>query len=140
MKKYRDYTHDDIREAVKSSCSLADTLRKLGLKPVGGNYQTIKERIAELDLDVSHHTGKLWNKGLYLDRSKIRGKQTIKASLIRSRGHKCESCKRIKWQRQLIPLELEHIDGNRMNDSDDNLKLLCPNCHAQTITYRRRKD
>jgi uncharacterized membrane protein len=38
-----------------------------------------------------------------------------------------------------IPLEMEHIDGDSKNNVRDNLKLLCPNCHAQTPTWRRRK-
>lgn len=35
------------------------------------------------------------------------------------------------------PLEIDHIDGNRQNNSRDNLVVLCPNCHALTPTYRR---
>ena len=139
MRKYRNYTNDDIREAVASSFSLANTLRLLGLRPIGGNYQTIKQRIADLDLDVSHHTGKGWNKENYKDRNKLKCKRAIKRYLLRNRGHKCESCLGTEWMGQPIPLELEHIDGNRMNDSDENHKLLCPNCHAQTPTYRRCK-
>jgi hypothetical protein len=37
-----------------------------------------------------------------------------------------------------IPLELDHIDGHHWNNSLDNLRLLCPNCHAQTPTYKAR--
>lgn len=35
-----------------------------------------------------------------------------------------------------IPLEIEHIDGNYLNNNEDNLTLLCPNCHALTETYK----
>lgn len=35
-----------------------------------------------------------------------------------------------------IPLEVEHIDGNWENSYEENLDLLCPNCHALTATYR----
>lgn len=35
-----------------------------------------------------------------------------------------------------IPLEVEHIDGDAENNSEDNLTLLCPNCHSLTKTYR----
>ena len=35
-----------------------------------------------------------------------------------------------------VPIELEHIDGNSENNSLDNLKLLCPNCHSLTPTYK----
>ena len=35
-----------------------------------------------------------------------------------------------------VPIELEHIDGNSENNSLENLKLLCPNCHSLTPTYK----
>lgn len=35
-----------------------------------------------------------------------------------------------------IPLEVDHIDGNSNNNSENNLQLLCPNCHSLTSTYR----
>ena len=35
-----------------------------------------------------------------------------------------------------IPLEIEHIDGNYKNNNEENLILLCPNCHSLTSTYK----
>lgn len=35
-----------------------------------------------------------------------------------------------------IPLEIHHIDGNYKNNNEDNLQLLCPNCHSLTETYK----
>ena len=35
-----------------------------------------------------------------------------------------------------IPLEVEHIDGNYKNNVEENLTILCPNCHALTRTYK----
>lgn len=139
MTKYRNYTESDIKFAVINSISFAEVLRKLDLVPIGGNYQTIKQRIVELDIDTSHFKGQAWNKGLYKDKSKLRAKQAIKNSLIRERGYQCESCLNKEWLSKPIPLELEHIDGNRMNDDRNNLKLLCCNCHAFTSSWRRRK-
>ena len=52
--------------------------------------------------------------------------------------HKCECCGLTTWMNEPIPLELHHIDGNRTNHKLENLKLLCPNCHAQTETYRAK--
>jgi 5-methylcytosine-specific restriction endonuclease McrA len=34
-----------------------------------------------------------------------------------------------------VPIELEHIDGDSTNNSLENLKLLCPNCHSLTPTF-----
>lgn len=51
--------------------------------------------------------------------------------------HKCQQCGLLEWNGKPIPLELDHIDGNRFNNNLDNLRMMCPNCHAQTETYCR---
>ena len=40
------------------------------------------------------------------------------------------------WNKKPIPLEVEHNDGNSDNNLMKNLSLICPNCHAQTPTYK----
>lgn len=65
----------------------------------------------------------------------LRSSGTRKHFLIRERGRRCEICKFEMWMGQPIPLTLDHIDGNSINDVKDNLRLLCPNCHAQTPTF-----
>lgn len=63
----------------------------------------------------------------------------LKNRLI-SEGYKkneCEVCGlKNKWQNKPLDMELDHIDGDRTNHLLDNLRMLCPNCHAQTETYR----
>ena len=78
-----------------------------------------------------------WNKGNRYAEFGIPGKGAFKNALLSERGHKCECCKLSEWLGKIIPLELEHTDGNRKNNTRENLKLLCPNCHAQTPTWRR---
>ena len=140
MTKYRNYTTEDIKTAVKNSVSLAGTLRVLDLIPVGGNYLTIKKRIKELNLDTSHFKGQGWNKNTFVIPLNAKRSNThIKRHLIHDRGHTCENCQSSDWLGNPIPIELEHIDGNSLNNNLTNLKLLCPNCHALTPTYRRKK-
>jgi hypothetical protein len=58
--------------------------------------------------------------------------------LIEKYGNKCMECGwySINLTSNRIPIELEHIDGNSENNSLNNLKLLCPNCHSLTPTYK----
>jgi hypothetical protein len=58
--------------------------------------------------------------------------------LIEKYGNKCMECGwcSINITSNKIPIELEHIDGNSENNNLNNLKLLCPNCHSLTPTYR----
>lgn len=64
--------------------------------------------------------------------------QHYKKYLIYKHGEKCMECGwcEINLVSQKVPIELEHIDGNSDNNSLDNLKLLCPNCHSLTPTYK----
>ena len=62
----------------------------------------------------------------------------IKTYLFNKYNNKCARC---GWgEKNLytgkIPLEVEHIDGNYKNNNEDNLTLLCPNCHSLTATYK----
>ena len=56
--------------------------------------------------------------------------------LIRIHGVQCWTCKQSEWMGEPIPVELDHVDGNSDNNSEGNLRILCPNCHAQTPTYK----
>lgn len=68
----------------------------------------------------------------------IRNPRTVRFYLLRTRGHRCESCRRIKWLKKPIPLEVDHKNGDSTNNTEENLWLLCPNCHAQTDTFKSR--
>lgn len=136
--KYK-VTKEEYQAAVQNAKSLAGVARNLGIFAGGGNYATIKRNIAKYELDTSHFTGQAWNKENWS--TKPNRTATIKLKLIRDRGHQCQGddCGLTEWRKKPIPLELEHIDGDSSNNDYSNLLLLCPNCHAQTPTWRRAK-
>lgn len=140
MRKYREYTDEDIIKHAKEVKSIAALLRKLDLRPAGGNYANIKSKLQKLDVDCSHWTGKGWRKGQRLKEWVNYSKASrLKPHLIKEKGHICELCKLSDWRGSEIPLEIHHKNGNRTDNRLDNLQLLCCNCHALTDNWRNKK-
>lgn len=134
------YTNEQIIENAKNVKSMAGLLRSLGLKPVGGNFNTMRKKVAILNIDCSHWTRQDWNKGESLKEwSEYKRNSSIKKQLLKIRGRSCEDCGLSVWKNNSIPIELHHIDGNVTNNVESNLQLLCPNCHSFTPNFRRSK-
>jgi hypothetical protein len=141
-----------LQQAVESCFSLRAVIQAIGLVPAGGNYEVVKKRIRELNLDVSHFTGQGYLRGgnhTYrtrpLDEILVRGKLEntwrLKNRLLKEglKLHQCERCRKKRWLGEPIPLEVHHLNGDRRDNSLANIELLCPNCHALTGNYRGRK-
>ena len=50
----------------------------------------------------------------------------------------CEVCGNTSWNGLEMPLEVHHKDGNKFNNLLSNIMIICPNCHAQTETYKSK--
>ena len=65
------------------------------------------------------------------------GKVQRKEVLLKEANYSCTQCGYSKCREDGTSiLEMDHIDGNPKNNAKDNLRILCPNCHALTPTYR----
>ena len=146
----RKYSQEQFRDAWEKSLSIAEVADKLGCNKNGGGYQTLRSTAEELGLSREHMTGSAWNVGErfrpvlkarpmkdILVYGKYENSSHLRTRLIREgiKAHNCEKCLLSEWMGLPIPLELDHINGNRKDHRIENLKLLCPNCHAQTWNY-----
>lgn len=149
------HTKEEYVEIAKKSFSIAQMCRELGIKPIGGNYRILHNKIKEYDIDISHFNGKGWNKGERYKQIKFATplneilveNSTYQSFKLKNRllkegikEYKCENpeCGLTEWLGKPIPLELHHINGDNTDNRLENLILLCPNCHALTDTYRAK--
>lgn len=151
----RKYTKEWLEELCKESYSYAEVLKKAGRKQGGGAQATLKQKINEFNIDVSHFTGQKWTlKPSWEPQTGLREKYSLedifkKNSFISQkvlRGYierhnlleyRCQNCGCDgSWMNGEIALELHHIDGDTTNNELSNLQYLCPNCHALTKNYR----
>lgn len=151
------YTKEWLEELCKDSYSYAEVLRKAGRAQGGGAQSTLRKKIKEFGIDISHFKGQGWSKDLTKeDTSSIQSKEkyTIEEVFTKNspvaqkvmRGYverhhlleyRCVNCGCDgHWQGGKISLEIDHIDGDNTNNELSNLRYLCPNCHALTETYR----
>lgn len=151
----KNYTKEWLEELCSDSFSYAEVLRKAGRNQGGGTQATLRKKIIEFGIDISHFTGQRWQdspnqKNNCVNREKYNLEEIfIKNSSVSQkvlRGYirrhnllpyKCQNCGCDgHWQDGIISLEIHHIDGDSKNNEIINLCYLCPNCHALTDTYK----
>lgn len=137
---------EQIIEAASVSITASSAAATLGIR-----YTTYKKHATRLGVFKTNPAGKGISKPITDERkipidkilngehpeyqtNKLR-KRLIKEGI---KEDKCESCGVSEWQGQKLNLELDHIDGNKYNHVLSNLRIICPNCHSLTSTFRGR--
>lgn len=144
------HTEERLRAAVAGATSIKDVVRHLGINQVGGNQTHISRRIATLGIDTSHFRsvrrgrpkgslgGPLCLRAA--EDGRVPGERLRRALIHAGVDERCVMCGTGPERNgRPLKLEVDHINGAWWDNRPKNLRLLCPNCHAVTDTYRGRK-
>jgi hypothetical protein len=148
-----NYSEDALREVIASSFSWAESLRKLGYCPTGGNHATLKKRVAQLGLSTAHFDPYRASRKRAaaqmtpLDEVLVENSSYSRSSLKRRlfeaglKKRRCELCGQDEtWNGRRITLIIDHINGVRNDHRLENLRIVCPNCAAGLDTHCGRKN
>lgn len=150
-KKRKQYTRKEVEEAVEKSKSYSGVFRNLNLIVNGGSYKWIKSLVEYYNIDTSHFSKErtpliflqagiattykyqklIYNKEDISTGCRIGSKKLQKYLKFNNVEYICNSCGIDSWRDFPIRLDVDHIDGNCINNKLSNLQFICPNCHRQ---------
>ncbi|MEI7035002.1 HNH endonuclease signature motif containing protein [Streptomyces pratensis] len=142
-----------LAEAVAASRSLAGVLRSLGSGDNSAARARLKRDIEAYGLCTAHFTGQGHGRGTRSPRRKSAAEilRRLDAGAPRTRttqlrralddvgvAHACVKCgTEDAWRGRRLVLEIDHINGDRLDNRLENLRYLCPSCHSQTQTFSK---
>jgi hypothetical protein len=150
VSRRRRYTDQEARDAIAASLSFSEALRRLGMRPAGGNHRTLKLVAERLDVSTEHfdpHAAQrdallAASRPIPLERILVRGstyhRSTLKRRLYRAglKKRACELCGQGEiWCGRPMSLIIDHVNGEATDNRLENLRIVCPNCAATLETH-----
>ncbi|MFF0887292.1 HNH endonuclease signature motif containing protein [Streptomyces sp. NPDC003456] len=150
------WTKEVLERAVAASTNTCEVLRTLGLDVVGGHHTHISRRIKAYGIDTSHFVPAVRTERMrYNQRRRTAAEILVEDTSPHARRvpsarlrramrelgveERCALCGTGGlWLGEPLSLEVDHVDGDWRNNRIDNVRFLCPNCHATTDRYRGR--
>lgn len=148
--KNQNFSVEEITNIVSKCESWRDVLTALGYSPDGGGtVKRLQKEFLENNIDTSHFKGQGHTKNIGKHKTPtekyLNNEIKITAHKLRLRllednifEYRCSCCGLTEWLGHPIPLELHHKNGNKDDNSLNNLELRCPNCHYFTDTYKTK--
>ncbi|GFE16675.1 hypothetical protein Sgleb_47220 [Streptomyces glebosus] len=144
----------EVKKAVAASQSFAGALACLALTDNGTSRRTLKRSVEAYGLSIAHFTGQGHRRGLpspnrrpadHILRQRAPGSRRERTTYLRRAldekevPRRCAECALgDTWQGKRLVLEIDHINGDRLDNRLGNLRYLCPSCHSQTRTFSCR--
>lgn len=148
------YEESEAREAVAASRSYSEVLRRLGMRPAGGNHAVLRRYVDEVWRIPTDH----FDAGASVRRAPTKRARPLNEILVRDSGYsrgnlktrlfteglkerRCEMCGQGElWRGRWMSLILDHINGVPDDHRLENLRIVCPNCAATLDTHCGRKN
>ena len=145
--KVYDFSEEEFNSIIQNSYSFIECCKKIGLSQNGANgRKQIKKRCQELNISTEHF--KLFGRNtsvnkrelddILVENSTYTNNSALKARLIKEGllEYKCAICsQKPVWNNKSLVLQIDHINGDHLDNRLENIRFLCPNCHSQTDTF-----
>jgi len=143
--KFNKFTQEKIAEIVQNNTTWANVMKIFGYHSCI-HVLAIQKKLDKLQINYEHLKISIntFSKIRYtLEEILVEDSTYVSMTVLLKRlkiergwKHECAICGLAEWNEKPIPLEIDHIDGRHTNNTYTNLRAICPNCHAQTDTYK----
>jgi len=140
----KQISKEKLIDIINKSSSISDVIRSFNLRVAGKNFETLIDRLKKDNINYSH---------LLIRKYDFNKKETVKILVKNSNynvgslkrrliaekilSNVCKICGQLpEWNGKKLTLILDHINGDSRDHRKNNLRILCPNCDSQQITYR----